>query len=189
MKEEVRRHVVVLVVYFAVVAVFRVFALGFGDVGSLGLQIVGLWLGGVIGYLLVLLDRLVYVYLLRPHEQLSQQVQFMLAKRNIRGVLELVHRRRREQTRLAFRSFLFMVAWVFLALFALTSTAGTYGGALVMGLGLHLVYDLWRDQQMDPKGLNQKLFWQVKRAVPMRVQKVFLYLFSGVFVLLTFLLI
>ena len=155
----------------------------------LNLDLVWLWVGGLVGYVLVLLDRLVYVFFLHPHEQLSQQVRFMLVKKNVAGALELIHWRREEQTRLAFRSFLFVVAWIPLAIFALTSTGEMVVGTLVMGLGLHLLYDLWRDHQTNPEAFNEKFFWQVKRLVQAKEQEMFLYAFSGVFVVLTFFLI
>ena len=187
MKEELRRHGVVYGGYFLLVTLARLYSTrGFGGdfVGWLVVT-TSMWFGGALGYVLVFLDRLVYVYWLAPHEQLSQQVQYFLNKRDFWGVLGLIHRRRKEQIRLIFRSFLFIVAWVFLALFALTSKSEIYAQALVLGLGLHLVYDLWRDQRSDPATLNQKLFWQVKRLVPMRIQRAFLYVFFGVFGWLT----
>lgn len=185
MKREIYKHLLVLGVYFGVVMALHLVKTGF----LLNLDLVWLWVGGVVGYVLVLFDRLVYIYILHTHEQLSQQARFMLGKKNFKGALELIHWRRGEQTRLAFRSFLFVVAWIPLAIFALTSTGEMFAGALVMGLGLHLLYDFWRDHQANPKAFNEKFFWQVKRLVNLKEQEAFLYIFSGVFVVLTFLII
>jgi len=180
MKAEIRRHGLAYLIYFGVITILR---------WQWNYDLVWLWLGGVVGYGLVFLDRLVYVYLLHPHEQLSQQVQYSLRQRNLKGALELLHMRRGEQGKLSFRSFLFVVAWVPLALFALTSTGEVFAEALVMGLGLHLVYDFWRDQQENAEVLNQRLFWQVKRVVSLKEQKIFLWGFSAVFVGLSLMLI
>lgn len=180
MRLEIRRHTIVFGIYFTVVMLFH---------WVWTWELVGYWIGGGIGYLLVFLDRLLYAYILYPHEQLSQQLRFQIESGNVKEALELVHRRREEQQKLVFRSFLFAAVWVPLALFAVTSSAGLYGSALVMGVGLHLIYDFWRDQQIDVQMLNKKLFWQVKRVVTQKEQKWFLYLFSGAFVWLTLILI
>jgi len=190
MRAEIRRHLVVLVVYLGLVSLLEVVNL-WGHIDFWGglILILGWWIGGLVGYGLILLDRLVYAYLLYPEEQLSQQIQYRVGKKDFKGVLELMHRRRGEQKRLAFRSVLFVVAWVVLALFALTSTPGLYAKGLVMGLGLHLAYDFWRDQKSNPEGLNQKLFWQIKRRVGLREQRMFLYVYWGVFLGLTLMLV
>lgn len=148
-----------------------------------------LWVGGLIGFILVQLDRVVYVYYLFPHEQLSQQVQYLVSKGQVLGAMKLVHQRRGEQQKLVFRSLVLMLAWVPIAIFAVTSTGSLFAGGVVMGLGLHLMYDLWRDQRKDPVGLNTKLFWQVKRAVGLEEQRWFLYGLTGMFILLTWMIV
>lgn len=154
-------------------------------------EVTALWLGvGIlIGYGLVFLDRFVYVYITHPHEELSRAVQYLVRQRHFREALRTINQRRGEQTRLSFRSFLFVVAWVFLATFALTSTADLLAQGLVMGLGLHVLYDLWRDFGRGGDYFSQKVFWQVKRVVTEGEMRWFLYIFSGVFVVLSWMII
>lgn len=125
------------------------------------------------------------MYLTHPHEQLSAQVQYLVASRKLREAVETINLRRGEQTKLTTRSFLFVVAWVFLATFALTTTADFLAQGVVMGLGLHLLSDLWRDWRRGQEYFAQKVFWQIKRRVSEREMRIFLYVFLGVFVLLS----
>lgn len=146
--------------------------------------------GVLIGHALVFLDRFVYVYLTHPNEQLSQQVRYLLSQRKWRVAVETLNQRRGEQTQLAFRSFLFVVAWILLASFALTTTADLLAQGVVMGLGLHILTDLWRDWRRGGVAyFSQKVFWQVKRKVSEREMRLFLYVFTGVFVVLSWMLV
>lgn len=140
--------------------------------------------GVVVGTLLLYLDRVVYT-LSYPKEQLSQQFAWLVKERRYREALSLLDNRRGEQNKLTFRSALFMVAWVPLAFFALTSTSGLFGKGVVMGLMFHILVDSWRLQRADSTRLNERLFWQVGRVVRPEEQLVFMYVLSGVFVLLS----
>lgn len=153
---------------------------------SLGL--LSLWMGGLVGFGLTYLDRLIYVYWLHPEEDLSQLVRDLIHRGRWKLALKEMYQRRKEQAKLTTRSAVFVLAWMPLALFAVTTTGSWFAEGLVMGLGLHVLYDLWRDWQLDPQGLNKKLFWQIKREVSLSEQQRFLYVFSGVFGLLTLLL-
>jgi hypothetical protein len=180
-KGKERGHLLAFLVYFLAVTLVR---LVFAE-GRWQWEMVSLWLGGMVGFMLVLADRLIYIYWLKPHEQLSQQVRYYLAGGRWKQALSLLIARRQEQWQLVFRSFLFQVAWVPLALFALTSTGELFAGGLLMGMGLHMLYDDWMDQKRDPAWLNRVLFWQVKRPVGMREQGWFLALLTAMFVILS----
>lgn len=141
------------------------------------------------GFGLTYIDRLIYVYWLQPEDQLSQLVRDLIKQRRWKLALKEIHQRRNEQVKLTTRSALFILAWIPLTLFAVTSTGSLFAEGLVMGLGLHVLYDLWRDQQLNPAALNKKLFWQVKREVSLEEQKKFLYFFTGAFIIMTLLVI
>jgi len=87
----------------------------------------------------------------------------------------------------SFYSFLFQVAWFFLALFAVTSTSSLFGKALVMAIGLDLLLTEWQSQLKNNS--FSWLFWQIKREISLKEQKIFLYLMTGLFSLLTLFLI
>jgi len=130
------------------------------------------------------LDRVVYTYSY-PKEQLSQQYAWLIKEKRYFEALSLLDSRRDEQNRLTFRSALFMVVWVPLAFFALTSTAGLFGKGVVMGLMFHTLFDSWRVQKKDPKRLNERLFWQIGRVVKPEEQLVFMYALTLIFVFLS----
>ncbi|OGD62956.1 hypothetical protein A2160_04290 [Candidatus Beckwithbacteria bacterium RBG_13_42_9] len=150
---------------------------------------VGGWLlGGFIGRWLLSLDRLVDVYLTHPETQLSNYVRYYLQKGQFRWAWATLEKRKQEQQRLTFRSALFQAVWVGLVVFVATSTSSLLGKAIVMGLGLHLLLDEWKDYLTNPKVLSQWLFWQIKREVSLTEEKIFLWLVTGVFLFATLLL-
>lgn len=144
------------------------------------------WVVGVgVGVMILFLDRLVYVYSY-PNEQLSQTVMYHYKQKDYVNMLAVIDMRRQEQNKLTFRSALFIVIWVPLAFFALTSTTGLFGKGVVMGLMLHILYDSWKLQRIDSYRLNERLFWQIGRVVRSEEQLVLMYVMSALFVVFSF---
>ena len=138
------------------------------------------WLiGGGVGYWLLTLDRLVDIYLVNPQTQLAHYIRYYIRKGKWRWALKTLKQRRHEQLQLTFRSVLFQVVWVGVALFTLTSTSSLLGKGVVMGLGFHLLLDEWEDYLSEPDFLRRWLFWQVKREVTYREQKIYLWVMVG----------
>lgn len=152
-------------------------------------QLIDWFIGGFVGWGLVVIDRFVWVYWTRPQAQLSVQVRYFLNNRRFKEAWQVLQERKHEQRELSFRSVLFQLAWVPLAFFALTSTTSMFGQALVMAIGLHLLYDEWKDYLRSPEYLRSWLFWQIKRTVSLQEQKIYLWTMSAVFLLLTCLLV
>lgn len=146
---------------------------------------VGWILGVAVGVVLLFLDRVAYTYAY-PSEQLSQQFTWLVKDKKLGRALELLDSRRGEQKRLTFRSALFIAIWVPLSFFALTSTTSLFGKGVVMGLMLHILYDSWRLQKLDPGALSERLFWQIKREVGGQEKMLFLYIITAVFVAFSF---
>ncbi len=153
------------------------------------LQVLLLIVGGIFGWIIVWLDRLVYIYWSHPEAQLSQYVKYYFAKKNWKAGINLMEQRKTEFKELTFRSALFQAAWVVLAVFALTSVASIFGKAMVTGLGLRILYEEWRDYLKDKKTLKRWLFWQIKREISNEELKWYLYGMTGIFVWITWLLI
>jgi hypothetical protein len=144
------------------------------------------WIVGVaVGVLILFLDRVAYTYAY-PGEQLSQQAQWYFKQRQYLSGLALLDTRRLEQEKLTFRSALFMVVWVPLAFFTLTSTPVLFGKGVVMGLMLHILLDAWRLQRTDGQRLHVRLFWMIKRVVSNEERIIFLWIMTGIFVLFSF---
>ncbi len=136
--------------------------------------------GVIIGVWLLFLDRLVYVYIY-PQEQLSQHVWYLWRQKRYGQALAILDARRSEQNRLMLRSALFMIIWVVLALFSLTSTLSWFGKGVVMGLMWHVLYDSWRLQRANPNKLTERLFWQIKKKVSTEEQLGFLTMVTVIF--------
>lgn len=139
------------------------------------LPLLSWFLGGFIGYWLLSLDRLVDIYFTHPETQLSHYVRYYIKKGQYKWALATLQKRKREQERLTFRSALFHLVWVVLAFFALTSTTSLLGKGVVIGIGLHLLLDEWEDYLVDQECLRRWLFWQIKREVSLKEQKIFLW--------------
>lgn len=151
------------------------------------LTLILLLLAAFLGANFLKIDQLIYVYFTRPELPLSLEVKQLIKQRNFKGAWQLLTARGIEQRELALKSVLFQVVWVGLALFTLTSTAGVFGKTLVMAIGLSLLVQEWEDI-LAKRGFSW-LFWQIKRQVGLREQKYYLYLMTGLFVILTLLLI
>ncbi|OGY20723.1 MAG: hypothetical protein A2900_00070 [Candidatus Chisholmbacteria bacterium RIFCSPLOWO2_01_FULL_50_28] len=185
MRKLISEHVRVLVVYLIVFMLLR-----WEWPGSVRgmFDLVGLWVGGAIGMALLGLDRVIHVYATRPHEQLSQQVSSLVGQRKLREALQTLLLRRGEQYHLAFRNGVFALVFIPVLFFAITSTSGLFGKGIALGLMVHLVYDIWRDQLTRPQHLNSWLFWMVSREVSPEEQRTFVWILTGGFGLLNLLL-
>lgn len=185
MKKIARKHLIVLGIYLLSITILRwelpkSFVMFF--------DLAGFWVGGVIGMVLLDIDRIIHIYIERPHEQLSQQIQQYLKQKQWKDAAETLLLRRGEQYHLAFRNAIFAVAFVPVLFFAFTSTAGLFGKGIAAGVMLHFLYDSWRDYRRDPGHLKSWLFWMVTREIPFREMKIFLWGLTGVFGFLNLLL-
>lgn len=146
----------------------------------------GWWILGVIAGVLVLFaDRIAYTFSY-PGAQISQQFAWYIKEKKYMTALDLLDARRLEQERLTFRSSLFMVIWVPLAFFALTSTPGLFGKGVVMGLMFHVLADAWKLQRLDPRRLHIRLFWLIKRQITDEERLAFISIITVIFVLFSF---
>lgn len=145
------REILVWLVYAGLVA-WRSFSMSWGW-----------WLFGIVlAACLWWMDRLLYVWWLKPFEQLSIQIQYWWQRKDFRAVVRLLRERGSEQMRLMFRSVGFAFVWVFLAIYVLTSTGSVTAMGIVMGLGLGLAWNTMMDWK-DPTRLGKWFCWQIKR--------------------------
>ncbi len=121
-------------------------------------------MGMVLAECLWWMDRLLYVWWLKPFEQLSIQVQYWWQRRDFNAVIKLLRERGGEQTRLIFRSVGFAFVWLFLVIYVLTSTGSVTAVGMVMGLGLWLTWDIVTDWK-QPARLGKWFCWQIKRSM------------------------
>lgn len=120
------------------------------------------WLGALLGFSFIFLDRLYYAFWQHPEETLSIKMKDLIARGELVKGLVSVLEERADQTKLAMRSVLFLGAWVVLGIFALTSVGAPFGRGFMLGMGLHLVFDLLADY--FDRGRDVRLwFWQIRR--------------------------
>jgi hypothetical protein len=125
-----------------------------------------LWwlLGAMIGFLFVFLDRFVYSILANPSGTLSLRIKELFTQKNFVGGIKLLLAERYEQKELVMRSAMFLVVWLVLAFFTMTSVANFFARGFVLGIGTHLIFDLIYDFVKDKERLDQ-WFWQIKRTL------------------------
>lgn len=137
--------------------------------------------GAAGGWLIPFFDKIAYIYILHPEAQVAQYIRYQLDQRQWRRAWESLRLRGREFDQLTTRGILFQLAWVVLAFFSLTSSAGWFGKTLVLALGGRLVWEQWREFMTDRAGLKQKLLWQVKVDWNDQQLKLYLIAFTLVF--------
>lgn len=148
-------------------------------------KVVSFFLGALLAAHFIKIDQLIYVFFTKPEDELSLQVKGLIKQKKYGDAWDVLDLKIDLQSQLASRSLLFQLAWVGLAVFALTSTAGFFSKALIIGIGLKLLLEEWQDIWQG-NNINW-LFWQVKRQVSLDEQKKYLYIVSVIFVLLSLL--
>lgn len=123
------------------------------------------WLLGVmVGFLFVFLDRFVYSVISKPDETLSLRIKELFGQRNFVEGVRLLLAERYDQKELVMRSAMFLVVWIVLAFLTMTSVINFFARGLVLGIGIHLIFDLIFDFVKDKERLDL-WFWQIKRTL------------------------
>jgi len=155
------------VVLFGVLAFLTILRFFLGQ-NHFGIEVLWWWLGGVIGFLFVFADRLVYALASNSRETLSIQIKDLFGKGKLIQGLALAFSEREQQKHLVMRSALFVVIWAVLAIFTATSVGGGFPRGLVLGLGTHLIFDLVWDYRGGSRDV-ELWFWQVKNVNKMEI--------------------
>lgn len=174
-------HQVVLFVVLGILVLWKIITKNF--IFDLGL----LWwlFGAVIGFLFIFTDRFVYSFLMKPEESLGVRLKELFeGKRFVEGMILLLNERH-EQKELVMRSFLFVIVWIVLALLTVTSIVSPFGRGFMLGLGIHLTFDLVYDYFWN-KERFVLWFWQIKRVVSPEEERWFVIIVSMVFIFLAF---
>lgn len=125
-----------------------------------------LWwlLGGVLGFLFVFSDRLVNSFLTNPSESMGLRLKELFGQRKFGEGMMMLLSERHEQKELVMRSFLFLLVWVILAFFTITSVNSQFARGFMLGIGTHLVFDFVYDYFWNKERFNN-WFWQIKRTL------------------------
>lgn len=98
------------------------------------------WVGGVIGTLLPDLDHVIYFYVVSPSELTSQRFNFLLQKKDILRMVQLLYETRAERRGLIFHTIFFQLIFTVLTFLMVTSSS-LVGKGIVLAFFLHLIID------------------------------------------------
>jgi hypothetical protein len=156
--------------------------LSFGTIVNL----ISWFLGGLIGWYLLYLDQVIWVYFTHPDKDLSFNVKHLADEGDYKKAFLYLKNNRTYQKHLAFRNLYFQVAWIVLTLFTITTAVTLLGKAIVMSIGLHLLIEEWNSYQ--EKGHFNWLFWQMDKKLNSEGQKVYFVLIVSIFILFSLML-
>ena len=131
MKKALFTHFLFLLAYFIFIALFKKW---------IDLKYLPFLFGGVLGILLPELDRLFYVYLQKPSEQISQRVSQTVDKRDWKGSLALLSQAS-PGVNLIFHTIFFQIFFLILTFWVVTSSGNVFGMGIVLAFSLHLFID------------------------------------------------
>lgn len=146
-----------------------------------------LWwlLGALVGFVFVFSDRLFNSLVAKPNEVLNVRIKDLFLQGKVTGGLKLLLEERYDQRELVMRSFLFIIVWVILAIFTMTSVTNFFARGFVLGIGIHLIFDLIYDFITDKERLDM-WFWQIKRTLEPEEKRWFVVIALVIFIFLAF---
>ena len=146
-----------------------------------------LWwlLGAMIGFLFVFLDSVFYSVISKPGEISEIKIKELFAGKNFSDRVKLILAESFDQRELVMRSFLFLLVWIVLAFFTMTSVANMFARGFMLGIGTHLLFDFIYDYFKDKERLDL-WFWQIKRTLEPSEKFWFMISVSVVYVFLAF---
>lgn len=152
---------------------------------AFGTSLLWWWLGGVIGFIFVFSDRLIHSMVTNPGETLSLQIKDLFKRGRLIQGLSLALSERDKQQHLVVRSALFVATYLVLAVFTVTSVANAFPRGFVLGIGIHLFFDLFWDFRGKGRDIND-WFWQIKRTLSVTEISGFVWVTTAIFILLAF---
>lgn len=132
MKRDLFVHFAFLVSFFIFISIFKKW---------LALTFWPFWAGGVVGTFLPDIDHVLYVFMLKPYELTSQRIKFLLQRRDIKRVVELLYDTRSERKGLIFHTAGFQLIFLLLTFWVVTSSGSIFGRGLVLAFSLHFLID------------------------------------------------
>jgi len=131
-----------------------------------GLELIGLWVGGVIGAVMIESDHLVYLLWQQPDEPNSQSFKKLLVQKQYRQALDLAMTTASQRIRLPFHNVLFQAVFVPFSFLVISSSGSAFGIGLVMAMSLSLLVNqviLLAGNRLQE--LGSIYFWPVQREV------------------------
>jgi hypothetical protein len=151
-----------------------------GGVINFGLFVIGV----LIGFQILFADRIVHAFYLYPETEFNTLVRELWKRGDVKGMLKALAQAETLQEKLLTRSALFLIVYIFMTIFVLTSTGSVVGFGIMLGMGLHYTVDFWRYSK-DPKKFAKQYLWQVKRVLSPQEIRAFVLGWTALFILLS----
>jgi len=187
LRSEIYSHLLVTFIYFFVVSVLRF---------RLDWNLLGLWLGALLGTFFLDIDHLIYWFVTNAEKSDSIEAKKTVETKSfsIKGKIKELYRilkvNHDSHTRLVFHSVVGQAILLILAFYLLTSGGSIFGSAFIISINLHLLKDEWFDFFDGKKQhLSDWLFWQVRGISTEKHLSIYLIIVSALFLVLTGLLI
>lgn len=129
-----------------------------------GIGVLWWWLGGVLGFVFVFFDWLIQLAVMEPGKVFDVKLKHVFNKNNFKVGLASALEEREKKLRLVMKSALFLLVWLVMGFFVLSSVSSPFGRGFMLGLGTHLMFDLAWDFFKTPEKL-ENWFWMIKREV------------------------
>lgn len=153
------------------------------------LQLLWLFLGIIIGTIILDSDHLLYWFFLKPNLEESRLVKTAIKNHDFIPVIRLINVGRQKHHNLIFHHYFFQVILTLFSLFIFTSTQSIFISGLVLSLNLHLIIDESIDYFNDPKILQKWLFAREANQLPIKFLGHYIAIFAIIFCFFIFLLI
>jgi hypothetical protein len=171
------------IVVFLAISIFWVIS------GVSNLEIFYLFIGLLLGNILLDLDHFIYWFIRKPNTDESRLVRTIVNKKDIHSTHRLIKAARTSHTNLIFHHYFFQISLNFLSFFIFISSTNTIVLSLLVSANLHLLIDEIRDYFKNPKHLQDWLFAREEKQLPIRFLKKYLITFTILFFIFLFLLV
>lgn len=132
MKKDLLTHFSFFIAFFIFISIFR---------GLLKSDFLPFWFGGIIGSILPDIDHLIYVYLTKPQEAVSQKVDNLINNNKFKETWDLLAVTRSKRLDLIFHTAYFQLIFLAFAFLVITSSSSLLGKGIVLAFSLHLLID------------------------------------------------
>lgn len=133
-------------------------------------EILWFWLGGVIGTFLLDLDHLISIYTTEFNSERATLVRGEIERKRYKEAFKILILRHKELTQGVFHNALFQIVFLIFCFYILTTSVSLIAKGLVMAAALHLLVD----EMMDFKNFKNWFFWNIKRQIEDKEQKIYL---------------
>jgi len=132
MKKEIVTHFLFLIAFFSLITAFKKW---------FDIYYVVFWIGGVVGLALPYFDHLVYVYFLRPQNEISLRIKNLISHGERKAAFEQMLDLQKAGAGLIFHTAHFQLIFLVFAFFVITSSGSVFGRGIVLSFALHLLID------------------------------------------------